>query len=323
MKVLGIDGGGSRTRAVVLGADGTLLGYAMGDSINIDDYGIETATQNLRELVKNLSLAGPLDAAFLSLGGVLSTRDRQAVRTICETLELAPLEQVGIHHDAVGALAGGLLGEPGMVVVTGTGSICYGRNAKGEEGRAGNWGPLFGDEGSGHWLGKEALRAVALAHDGRGEPTRLTGEVMQWLALTELDDLLHRLYVEGLSRSEIAAFAPIVLRLVEKGDAVARNVLIRGCDLLARCVETVHRHIFTESEAPTVIVGGLSQNETYLAAFREAVKNTGRPTSVVLPKLSPVMGSGLLALELLGVTVTSTVKATLVDSYARLPTTFY
>ena len=323
MKALGIDGGGSRTRAVVLGADGTLLGYAMGDSINIDDYGIETATQNLRELVRKLSLDSPFDAAFLSLGGVLSTKDRQAVRTICEALELAPLEQTGIHHDAVGALAGGLLGEPGMVVVAGTGSICYGRNAEGKEGRAGNWGPLFGDEGSGHWLGKEAMRAVALAHDGRGEPTELTGEVMRWLELTELDDLLHRLYVEGLGRSEIAAFAPTVLRLVEEGDAVARSILTRGCNLLAQCVGTVHQHIFHESEVPTVIVGGLSQNEVYLEAFREAVKNTGCPTSVVLPKLSPVMGSGLLALELLGVTITPRLKTALSESYEKLPATFY
>ena len=322
MHVLGIDGGGSRTRAVVLDADGTLLGYAMGDSINIDDYGIETATQNLRELVENLPVEGAFDAAFLSLGGVLSTRDRQAVRSICGALELAPLERTGIHHDAVGALAGGLLGEPGMVVVAGTGSICYGRNAEGEEGRAGNWGPLFGDEGSGHWLGKEAMRAVALAHDGRGEPTELTGEVMAWLELTELDDLLHRLYVEGLSRSEIAAFAPTVLRLVEKNDAVAQSILIRGCDLLAQCVEKVHQQIF-EDKAPTVIVGGLSQNETFLEAFSKAVKNTGRPTSVVRPKLSPVMGSGLLALELRGMAITPEVKTALIKSYKKLPATFY
>lgn len=321
--ILGIDGGGSRTRAVVLDESGSLLGYAMGDSINIDDYGVATATRNLEMLIEKLPMRHPFSAAFLSLGGVLSHKDRHAVRAICETFNLAPPERTEVNHDAVGGLAGGLEGEPGIVVVAGTGSICYGRDAGGTEARAGNWGPLFGDEGSGHWLGKEAMRAVALAHDGRGEATALTDAVTDWLFLSEMDEMLHRLYVDGLSRSEIAAFAPTVLDVAERGDNVATSILVSGCNLLATCVVKVHETLFKNSNVPTALIGGLSQNEAYLEAFREAVRKAEPRTTVRLPSLSPVMGSGLLALELTGVNITSDVKANLRKGYIQLPASFY
>lgn len=322
-RILGIDGGGSRTRAVVLSANGSLLSYGMGDSINIDDYGVTTAARNLAALIEKLPTGHPFDAAFLSLGGVLSYKDRRAVRVICETLNLAPSDRIEVNHDAVGGLAGGLVGEPGMVVVAGTGSICYGRNAQGIEARAGNWGPLFGDEGSGHWLGKEAIRAVVLAHDDRGEATALTDAVTDWLSLSEIDELLHRMYVKGLSRSEIAAFAPTVLDVAERGDSVAATILVNGCDLLATCVAKVHEKLFKNRDIYTALIGGLSQNETYLGAFREAVHKAEPHTTVCLPRLSPVMGSGLLALGLIGVSITSDVKANSSKSYAQLPASFY
>src|SRR6185436_17233044 len=137
---------------------------------------------------------------------------------IAEDMHLAPAEQIGIDHDCRIALAGGLSGRPGIVLIAGTGSSCFGMNAAGEAWRSGGWGHLLADEGSGYWLGVKGLEAAVRAYDGRGAPTALLDQLQRHLGLPDMNDIMHRLYVTGMSRAELAALAPIVIAAAADGD---------------------------------------------------------------------------------------------------------
>lgn len=330
-RVLGIDGGGTRTRAVIVDDAGRLHAAAEGGSINLDDHPRERVEAELRSLLGRLASEagrdGPWDAAFLAVGGALTDEDRGAVRSVAAAAGAAAAEAIGVHHDAYGALAGGLAGEAGMLVVAGTGSICFGRAADGREARCGNWGPLLGDEGSGHWLGREALRAVVRAQDGREPATALTSVALAWLGLGHPDELLRRMHVDGPSRAEIAAFAPELLRIAREGDRVARNVLARGCHELAQCVRIVCDGLFDPSErmgrpVPTVLVGGLMADHTYRNALEGALRRVAPRAEPVEPKLPAVLGAARLALQRCGAAVDDGVDEELAKSGRVLPPGF-
>lgn len=317
MRVLGIDGGGTRTRAAVLDETGRMRAFAEGASVNLDDHPPAEATRRLQELLAELrrtdpSASAPFDAAFLGLGGVLSRRDRHEARRVAFAAGLAAEGALQVHHDAYVALEGGLSGAPGVLVVAGTGSNCFGRAADGAEARSGNWGPILGDEGSGHWLGLEAIRATARAHDGRGRPGPLSDAVLAWLGLDDPEELLRAVHVGGPSRADIAAFAPTLLRLAAEGDPVARDILARGCDELASCLQVVAVTLFPRADTvPVLVTGGLGANPTWWDAFAAAASD--RVPAIVwrTAQLPPVLGAGRLALTRAGVRVDAAVDRAL------------
>ncbi len=302
--VLGIDGGGTRTRAVILDETERVLGRGESGSSNYDDVGEATAQAHIAQAVEAARLAadlppGPFDAAFLGLGGIVSPTDRRIIRRIAERLNLAPADKIGVDHDIRIALAGGLRGRPGIVIIAGTGSSCYGRNAEGEAWQAGGWGPLIADEGSGYWLGVQAMKAAMRAFDGRGEPTTLLERVQQHLALADIHDIMHRLYAQGITRAEVAAMAPLVIEAARDNDPVAQAILHRGAEELTLCAQTVARKL--RLTAPEIaLTGGLTNaGETFLHPVFEALRRQIPGCRPKLPELPPVLGAALLALAML------------------------
>jgi N-acetylglucosamine kinase-like BadF-type ATPase len=303
--VLGIDGGGTKTLATICDAHGRVLGVGLGGPSNIDDVGLEAATANIAQAV-NAARAqaklepAPFEAAFLGLAGIVSERDRELVRSIAQHLELAAPARTGVDHDCRIALAGGLSGRPGIVLIVGTGSSCYGINANGESWRAGGWGSLISDEGSGYFLGLESLRSTVRALDGRGPTTKLAATLLEHLGVLKPDDLLHRIYVTGLSRSEIAALAPLVLEVAGHGDAVALDLLERGATLLAECVKTVAQRLHLEQHDIAVVGGLYTSSELVRTPLHRAIREHLPAAKITAPELSPVLGACLLAIEMLG-----------------------
>jgi N-acetylglucosamine kinase-like BadF-type ATPase len=306
--VLGVDAGGTKTVAAIADEAGALLGCGRAGPGNFDDVGVEAAGANIGLAVDAARReAGmgraPFAAAFLGVAGVVSPADRDLVRAIAARLDLAPSASVGVDHDCRIALAGGLSGRPGIVLIAGTGSSCFGMNAAGTAWRSGGWGHLIGDEGSGYWLGVEALRASVRAYDGRGAPTVLLDRLQQRLALTDLNDIMQRLYVAGLSRPELAALAPLVIAAAREGDAAALGLLARGAEELADAVLAVARRLDLSGAACEVaLVGGLFQDdELVVRPLRSAVQARLPGSRVTLPELPPALGACLLALQLLEV----------------------
>lgn len=306
--VLGIDGGGTKTSAVILDAEGNLLGSGQGGPSNYNSVGLAQAQVHVAEAVdaarRQAGLTPrPFDAAFFGMAGVVSPLDHERIRSMAVNLNLAAAAATGVDHDCRIALAGGLSGRPGIVQIAGTGSSTFGVNAQGEGWRSGGWGHLISDEGSGYWFGIQAMNAAVAAYDGRLPATVLEQGVLDFLQLKEMNDIFQPLYVNPMEKHEIARLAPLVLHAAEEGDAVALQLLQRGVDLLADCVAAVARRLHLDGDTvEIVLVGGLFQaGDLFVKPFADAVAKRLPSFRLLWPELSPTLGAGVLALEMIGV----------------------
>jgi N-acetylglucosamine kinase-like BadF-type ATPase len=252
------------------------------------------------------------------LGSIATEEDREVIRRVARDLSLAPACKIGVHHDLSIALAGGLLGQPGIVLIAGTGSSCYGQDGDGKTWQAGGWGPTIDDLGSGHWFGLQAMTAVVREHDRRQKPTILSARVLEALDLTDLPQIMRRVEIEGITRNEIALLAPLVTEAAESGDEVAQMILAEGVQELALLVATVCRELklveFLET-VPVAVTGGLTKaGPVFFDALRSAVRQNCSACELVQPKCQPVFGALLKALELLGISLTTEIIDNLVMS---------
>ena len=310
--VLGIDGGGTKTRALIADEAGNACGSGIGGPSNYDDVGTEKAKAGIAEAVQmacqQASLPEePFSSVFLGMAGVVSEQDRAAIYAIARELRLAADEDIDIDHDCRIALAGGLSGRPGIVLIAGTGSSCYGRNSSEESWISGGWGHLISDEGSSYWLGIQAMRSAAASADGRMHSI-LKESVQDHFQLREMRELMHRMYVIGLSRAEVAALAPLVIDAAHQGDEVALELLRQGASDLAQMVGTVADKLsFNRGSCELALVGGLlNAGDIVLSPLRTAVRNRLPRCQILLAELPPASGAALLALQNLGISLSGT-----------------
>ncbi len=309
---LGIDGGGTKTEAAICDETGRVLGVGQAGGSGIDSAGAERALLAIGEAVEAARRqaglpAAPFDGVFFGMAGVVSEADRAIVRDIARRLRLG--DCVEVDHDIRIALAGGLSGRPGIALIAGTGSSCFGVNAQGKRWQAGGWGHLISDEGSSYWLGWNAIRLAMGAYDGRWQ-TALLEPVRRQLGLQEMTDIHHRLYTQGVTKAEIAAFAPLVIAAAEAGDAMAQQLLWQGAQELAQMVAAVARHLgWGAAPCEVTLVGGLWRaGEPVTAPFRKALAGLLPLARIVAPELPPVLGACLLALQGAGVTIDEKVR---------------
>ncbi len=325
--VIGVDGGGTNTRVALVAETGEVLGIGLAGPSNYDDVGVKVAQRNIGHAVQQAwqnarRKRRPADAAFLGMAGVVSDQDRQTIRTIAEHLRLAPSDLIGVDHDIRIALAGGLAGQEGIALIVGTGSSCYGRTADGRSWRAGGWGHLLDDYGSGYYLGLQAMVAAVRAADGRGQPTALLPLILQELQLNDINALMRRLYYENMTRAEIAALGPKVLEVIAQGDAVAEAILQRGVEELVLMVETVAAQLgFLSRPFRLTYTGSIAQSPIFQRYFRQAIQQRLPHCEVMEPQLPPVLGAALLALEMAGVSITPDLIATMRRSLASATAT--
>jgi N-acetylglucosamine kinase-like BadF-type ATPase len=317
---LGIDGGATKTQAAIVDAQGVLHGVGLGGSSNYDNVGVAAAQANIGQAVAAARRQARLDhapfaATFLGLAGIVSPEDRAVVREMAEALELAPGDRIGVDHDCRIALAGGLTGRPGIALIAGTGSSCFGMNEAGDAWRGSGWGHLISDEGSGYWFGIQAMRAAVQAYDGRGIPTVLRERLQATLGLAEMDDLVRRLYVDGMSQQEIAALAPLVFEAARDGDERALALVREGMEALADSVLAVARKLRMESECDLALIGGIFQaGPMFVEELERAVRSRLPGCRVIFAEMPPSLGACLLALELGGAEASESVRSALLAS---------
>lgn len=317
--VLGIDGGGTKTHALITNRSGQPLGKGQGPSSNYDDVGMNAAQAAIGQAVEQARQSAGLEpdcsfaSVFLGMAGVVSEQDRSVIYQIAQNLGLGNEAGVEVDHDCRIALAGGLAGRPGIVQITGTGSSTYGRTAAGENWRSGGWGHLISDEGSSYFYGLQAMRAATMAYDGRGEPTQLTEKVMQALGLSDMQEIMHHVYAQGLTRAETAALAPLVVESAQSGDRTALNLIALGSEEVARCVEAVARRLrMLDGLCEVALVGGLlNAGDVIIQPLRAAIAQRLPNSRIQMAELSPVAGACLLALQNLGIPASQQIIAAL------------
>lgn len=318
---LGIDGGGTKTEAAICDESGRVLGVGLGGASGIDSVGSDGATVGIGAAIDAARREAGLHEAqfasvFFGMAGVVSEADRAIVRDVAQRLALG--DAIHVDHDIRIALAGGLSGRPGIALIAGTGSSCFGMNAAGARWQAGGWGHLISDEGSSYWFGWNAIRLAAGAGDGRWQ-SALYAPVMRQLGIEGVADLHQRLYTQGVSKAEIAGFAPLVMEAAKAGDALALGLIGQGMQELALMVTAVARKLgWAAAPCKVTLTGGLWRaGEVVLAPFRAALAEMAPQARIVMPELPPVIGACVLALQAGGVIVDAAVRGRL-SAYKEL-----
>ncbi len=313
---IGVDGGGTQTRCVVLNERAQVIGFGVSGASKPDAVEPTLGRAHLQECIRKAcqDCGGPgaIDTVFLGMGGVISQTDVQVVLGMLDGLGLRADATIGVDLDIRIALAGGTGGKPGIALIVGTGSSCYGRNANGDAWRSGGWGYIVDDYGSGFYLGQKALEAVIRAADGRGEPTALTQPCMDGLGIHDLSELMHRIYYPRLDHTGIAALAPIVVQVAADHDPIAQAIIERGCDELALMVQVTTRKLGLPDDVLVIPVGSLGTvNEYYRNILDRALHKLLPQANIRQPLAPAVIGAAFLALQQVGITLSEDTLAQL------------
>lgn len=300
---VGVDGGGTRTRAVVAGADLAPLGRGASGPANVASTPIARVVETVREAIDDALSTDAVPVSEITLiscglAGVDGTGSAARLRGALEAVYGAG--RVHVTTDARIALAGALdgpPGSPGVVIIAGTGSIAFGLGPDGEEARAGGWGPLIGDEGSGYAIARAGLAAVVRYLDGRGPRTRMSEVLLSAEGTLSGLNFVQRLYRAGGGPADVAAYFPVVLDAARAGDDVALQILRDAAGELALAVRTVLLRLGLLAEPVSVAtVGGVfSAGDLILGPLR-----AGLPKTVRLgpPAHAPELGAIKLAIAL-------------------------
>lgn len=298
-QIVGIDGGGTRTRAAAVDPQARLLGAASAGCGNFQALGLQGLEELLGNLWPALKVQLPLEALCLGLAGAGRPAEQQAIAE--RVLARGWAAQVRVVSDAQAALVGAHGSQPGLVVLAGTGSMVLGRNAQGVQARAGGWGPWLGDEGSGYYLGMEGIRAALRARDGWGPATILDQRLRQALEVEDWDQIVRRVYSGELGRDKVAALGVEVVEAAREGDACALAITAAAGEALGRQLGAVARKLGLEKGAAVAGVGGLFAAHQLLApALLRAAAESGCRLHWREPLLPPVLGAVLIAWEAAG-----------------------
>lgn len=299
---LGVDGGASKTAALVIDEDGQPLGRGVAGPSNHLRVGIETATRNIERAV-NIALveAGmairQVEYAYCGIAGADHPAHRQ--RVIDSLRIFFPRGNFIVDNDARIALTGAVGFGSGIVIISGTGSVAFGRNESGQEARAGGWGPTIGDEGSGYAIARDGLSAIVRAHDGRGRPTKMTELLCYDYDMCSPEDLPRFVYATTTHADDIARYGKLVIESARLGDEVATEILERAGRELAECVLAVARRLsLTTLAFPIAYVGGVFNAEDVLLGPMRAVVQTQAPQATLKPpQHTPVEGAAMMAIR--------------------------
>ncbi len=299
--VIGVDGGGTTTRAVILDGQLRVIAEGRAGPSNPLRVGIANAASAVRDAIDQACAEisihrDDIRAAAVGLAGVRRTDIRDRMREkLSECLnEIKVLE---VFTDGDIALYGATDGKAGLVVIAGTGSICCGRSNQGKHVCAGGWGPIVGDEGGAAWIARKALQSVAQAADGRAEKTALTSAALAYFKIVTPDDLSTAIYAPTMTNDRLAGFGRQVVRVAQAGDNVARDILRRAGQQLGLAANAVIRKLRMENEEfPVVCVGGVyGAGDLVLKPMQEEIKRVARKAYFAQPLYPPAVAAARIA----------------------------
>jgi N-acetylglucosamine kinase-like BadF-type ATPase len=272
---LGVDGGQSSTTALIGDARGRVLGTGVGGPCNHVGAaeGAAKLTATVRECVVQACDQAGLDAAGIHFRAACfgmsgGPADKEALLS-----KIIRAERLVVTHDGMIALSGAMAGKPGIIAIAGTGSMAFGRNAEGRTARAGGWGYIFGDEGGGFDIVRQAVRALLRGDEGWGEATALRPAMLPATETANANDLLHVFYTDEWPRSRVAALARVVDDVAMRGDAIARSILQNAAQQLASLAGAVRLQLWKSGEPVRVAyIGGVFRSQFLLERFRLLVE---------------------------------------------------
>ena len=305
--VVGIDGGGSKTHAIVADESGTSLGEATGPGSAVkpgeEEASADVIAQVVRDALEKARLTDVTPRVICV--GVAGAGRENAKQALWQALVARDVASDVIVHPDFGIALDDAFGDgPGVLLIAGTGSAAFGRSPAGSSGRCGGWGPVIGDEGSGTWIGKRALSIVSAASDGRESQTALTGAILTAAEVNEVSELIP--WAASATREQLASLAPVVFTVADGGDLRANALISLAVEELMLHIRALAQSLFGDERAavPVALAGGLMNKGTTLRKrlehrLRVAVPGAQIKSSPIVPARGAVRG----ALRLIGAEV--------------------
>jgi glucosamine kinase len=305
--VIGVDGGGSKTRLIVADEHGASLGEVVVAGSAVRPGGAEASADVIAAGVRDALASCEMTHVVpkvLCVGVAGAGRDPERQLLWRALVEREVAEDVVIHPDFGIALDDAFGEGPGVLLVSGTGSVAFGRSPSGAFARCGGWGPVCGDEGSGAWIGRRALSVVTASADGREPETSLIGAVLTAAQVNDPQELIA--WAAGASAGQLATLAPVVSSVADSGDLRANAIISLAVEELVLHVRTLARQLFGDERAatPVAFTGGmLGRGSTLRKRLEHRLKSAVPGAQIHGPEVNPARGAVRAALRHAGESV--------------------
>ncbi len=302
--VVGVDGGGSKTRVLVADEQGTQLGEVVAPASAVRpgqaEHSAEVIAAAVRDALASCEMTHVVPKVlYVGVAGVGADIERQALWQALMGRELA--EETVVHPDFSVALDDAFGEGPGVLLISGTGSVAFGRSPSGTIARCGGWGPVCGDEGSGAWIGRRALSVVTASADGREPETALVGAVLTAAQVNEPRELVA--WAAQATAAQLATLAPVVSSVADGGDLRANAIISLAVEELVLHVRALARQLFGDERAatPVAFTGGmLKRGSTLRKRLEQRLKSAVPGAQVNAGEVDPARGAVRGALRYLG-----------------------
>ncbi|MDZ7359277.1 MAG: hypothetical protein ONB46_00935 [candidate division KSB1 bacterium] len=298
---LGFDGGGTNLRGCLINESGDVLAVAAHPPASFPKLGGKIS-EPVAVLARELQNRAGLSSATIFAAGFCSTgvgrpADREMVELALNQKRLA--QKIIAESDALAALTGAFGGGPGIIVIAGTGVICFGRAPNGEIIRVGGWGYLLGDEGSGFAVAQSALIAALKDWDGRGPKTRLRPIFEKYFNVAAIDLIISQIYSPDFDRGKFAELAPLVFDAADHGDLVAQDIIRNTGRCHGHLIRAAVQRGQWQTPIPLALIGNLfHRRDVLLPGLWEVLPE--KDFDVRAPRFEPVIGAALLAMMAAG-----------------------
>jgi glucosamine kinase len=304
--VIGIDGGGSKTRVLVADEQGNQLGEVVGPGSAVrpgkHEHSADVITAAVNDALASCEMTHVMPKVLcVGVAGAGREPERQALWQALVGREVA--EEIVIHPDFSIALDDAFGEGPGILLISGTGSAAFGRSPSGQGARCGGWGPVFGDEGSGAWVGRRALSVAAASADGREPETALVGAILTAAQVNEPQELVA--WAAQATPAQLATLAPVVTSVADAGDLRANAIISLAVEELVLHVRALARQLFGDERAavPVAFTGGmLTRGTTMRKRLEQRLRSAVPGAQVLAAEVDPARGAVRGALRYLGET---------------------
>lgn len=301
---IGLDGGGTKTKCVVVDEKMNVLSELVGGPSNFLVFALDEVTQSLFNLITDsikqadIDISG-VESILLGTAGAGRREDAERLEKnfMLKANELRiPIKKFVVESDARVALEGAFSGNPGSIFIAGTGSIMFGKDSDGNIHRVGGFGRILGDEGSGFHIGRSGLTAVAKQFDGRGEKTKLSNLLKNKFNISNSKELILAIYKNNF---DTAAVAPLVIQAAEEGDDICTSIIQDEVDELLLHIKSMKKLIQEDKLKISLIGGTITTDNFYARLFKKKV-NIMRNVKLSEPEFDPAIGAALMAKEISG-----------------------
>jgi N-acetylglucosamine kinase-like BadF-type ATPase len=303
--VLAVDGGGSKTHVICADETGAIIGEGVSGPTSLTATTVGAASFNLKEAVRQATETLPPETSFANLTIGLAGLDTppeevQARSVFTQVMSDRKIDHFILVNDTVIALENGTDDANALVVIAGTGSNCFGRNAQGMTAQAGGLDYILSDQGSGYNIGRAVLRKAVKSFDGRGPKTELEQFVCEHFHINSIAELKPKVHNPLLTKTEVAELAQQCLRAFDQGDQIAKGIFDHNIDeLILMATAVLEKLELKETPSTCVLAGSITKIAYVQTQFSDHLKKAFPQVQVVVPTTPPVHGAVKLALKAL------------------------